>query len=239
MLAAHANQSEYIFSRLSAGLCNKSATHCNTDASDFYPYLRYWLSIIDGTRTPWTYIQSTISRASEKFFYLQSRMAPWQPALGCPPLFSLFPRLLLSLQAFSSTRKAKSSTGSNKPPQSVTLTSHYQIQLVPGPALLLKPHIPWSPPSHAPSSSVHPPPPSALSASPASVQSSRSTCVHHGDKAERGRKSVPLICTAAASLSPPSLRWLCRAGLGEARAMVTCLDRERRDCSRLLRWTER
>lgn len=48
---------------------------------------------------------------------------------------------------------------------------------------------------------IRPPPPptpspSALAASPASVQPSRSTCVHHGDKAERGRKSVPLICAA-------------------------------------------
>lgn len=158
--------------------------------------------------------------------------------LGCPPLFSLFPHLLFSLQASSSTRKARSCTGSNEPPQSVTLTSHYQIQLVSGPALLLKPRIPLF--SHTPSSSVPPPPSSGLSASPANMQPSRSTCVHHGDKAERGRKSVPLICAAAASPPPPSsLPQLAARAFGEARAMVTCLDRERRARSRLLRWTER
>lgn len=55
--------------------------------------------------------------------------------------------------------------------------------------------------------------------------------MHHGDKAERGRKSGPLICTAAAS--PPSPPSVGRTGLGEAKATVTCLDGERLDRSRL------
>lgn len=68
----------------------------------------------------------------------------------------------------------------------VTLTSHYQIQLVSGPAPLLKQRVPLSPYTLHPRLST---PFSLLLASPASIQPcSRSTCVHHGDKAERGRE---------------------------------------------------
>jgi len=96
---------------------------------------------------------------------------------------------------------------------SVTLTSYYQIQLVPGPALLLKQRVPLSPHTLHP----HPATPfSLLLASPASKQPcSRSTCVHHGDKAGRGmerqrererereRVSPSIICVGCAlSLSP-------------------------------------
>lgn len=75
----------------------------------------------------------------------------------------------------------------------VTLTSHYQIQLVPGPAPLLKKRVSLSPNILCPHLSS---PCSLLLASPASIQPcSRLTCVHHGDKAEREneRECVPLL----------------------------------------------
>lgn len=76
---------------------------------------------------------------------------------------------------------------------SVTLTSHYQIQLVVGPALLLKQRVPLSPlPIPA-----DPPPVSALSLPlPVTQPCSRLTCVHHGDKAEE-------VCSLVLT-SPPS-----------------------------------
>lgn len=125
---------------------------------------------------------------------------------------------------------------------SVTLTSHYQIQLVPGPSLLLKQRVPLSP-SHTPSPSIHPIL-SLLPASPASIQPSRSMCVHHGDKAEQGRKSVTgynLCCCSLSSCIALSLSSHCRCSikLGKVRATVTCLDGERQDHHRLLQRTER
>lgn len=75
---------------------------------------------------------------------------------------------------------------------SVTLTCHYQTQLVPGPALLFKHCVLLPPLLPTPPHTPHPHPPTLFFlplASPASTRPcSRLTCVHHGDKEKRGNE---------------------------------------------------
>lgn len=91
---------------------------------------------------------------------------------------------------------------------SVTLTSHYQIQLVPGPAPLLKQRVPLSPPPPQTHFIPFYPPPSLCSWPPLPVYSlapGRRVCTMEIKQEERGRVWLSIICAVAlsfASLSP-------------------------------------
>lgn len=121
--------------------------------------------------------------------------------LYSPLSSSLYP-FLFSPQVSSSTRKARSSIGSNEPfshsdqplPDPISPWTYFAI-------VTAGPFIPRPPPP----STIHtlhphlPTPFTLFLASPASIQPcSRSTCVYHGDKAkrkrERERESVRTVC---------------------------------------------
>lgn len=131
---------------------------------------------------------------------------------------SLSPCLFFLPQVSSSTRKERSCTGSNEPfshtdqplPDPISPWTHSAIEAE-CPFIPLAQSIPIHPSCFSPS---------VLLASPASMQPSRWTCVHHGDKAERGSERgrggellLSLICAGtvcvAASL-PLSLLSLAR-----------------------------
>ena len=147
----------------------------------------------------------------------------------CVLLFAVVPphcfRVLFS-QASSSTRKARSCTGSNEP------FSHID-QPLPDPispwtCSAIEAACPFIPPTHTPSPSIHPLL-SLLLASPASIQPcSRSTCVHHGDKAERGterkreRASLSIIwAVVALSFASPCVS-PAAAAAGAAQTLARC-----------------
>lgn len=91
-------------------------------------------------------------------------------------LYSFFP------QASSSTRKARSCTGSNEPFSHIDQSLPDPISSWTCSAIeALHPFIPITC-----SILIYPPPPHSVSH--ANMQPSRLTCVHHGDKAKRGRE---------------------------------------------------